>query len=476
MPQFQFVGSSFNARSKNFDAQRTVNMYLERATNGAAKYPAMLIGTPGLAVWANVDSSGGVRCVHRFSATGSYVVSGENVYRVNSDTTVQFIGTIPFANTPVSMADNGQVTVLVDGANGYVINHTTNAMTQITDPDFVGANFVVFLDGYFVFNKPGTGQFYITALYSTAIDQLDFATAEGSPDLLVSILADHRELWLFGETTTEVWFNSGNPDFPFERIQGAFIEHGIAAARSAAKLDNTVFWLGADDNGYGVVMKANGYQPERISNHAVEFAMQNYPTYTDAVAFTYQQEGHSFYVLNFPTADATWVYDAATGEWHERAWRDNSNALHRIRAANHMAFGGKNIVGDWQQGLLYEMSLDTFTDNGFLIPRIRRAPHLSADLKWQFFHKLQIDMETGVGNDAGAQGSDPKAMLRWSNDGGHTWSNEMWSSIGKIGEYRARAIWRRLGRGRDRVFEVTITDPVKVCIIGATAEVTVGSS
>lgn len=477
MAQFPFVGASYTARSKALDAQRCVNLYLEASESGPgpSKAAVALIGTPGLALWATL-AGGVVRGLLRFDATTAIAVCGPNVYRLTPAGAAVQIGTIADGTTPVSMASNGIVVMLVTGASGYIVSPASGTVAAITDPDFKGADVVDFIDGYFVFNQPGTGKFQSTNLYGTDIDGLDFATAEGAPDNLVSLIVDHRELWLFGEATTEVWFNSGNVDFPFERIQGALIEQGCAAARSVAKMDNTVYWLTADPRGQGMVQRAVSYQPQRISTHALEFAIASYPRIDDAVAYTYQQEGHSFYVLCFPTANKTWVFDAATSLWHERAWRNPADAsLNRHRAQCHMAFAGEHIVGDWGNGNLYRLDLGAYTDNGDPIPRIRACPHLWADYRWQFFGALQIDMETGVGLSSG-QGSDPQAMLRWSDDGGFTWSNERWARIGKIGERRARVRWRRLGKSRDRVFELTITDPVKVVILGASVDVVAGAA
>jgi hypothetical protein len=475
MAQFPFVGASYTARVKNLDAQQCVNLYPE--TGGpSSKNVAALIGTPGLSLWATL-AGGGIRGTLRFSSVLAVVVCGRNVYTVDTNGTGTLRGVISSLNTPVSMASNGQVVMIVTGPEGYVLDMTTFALTQINATAFIGADKVDFVDGYFVFNKPGTGQFQITQLYSTDIDDLAFATAEGSPDLLLSLIVDHRELWLFGENSTEVWFNSGNADFPFERIQGASIEQGCAAKYSVAKMDNRVFWLTADDRGQGMVMSATGYQPQRVSDHALEYAIGQMSTISDAVAYTYQQEGHSFYVLNFPTANQTWVYDAATNMWHQRAWRrPTDGSLNRHRSNCQMAFINENIVGDWENGNLYKLDLDTYTDNGDLIPRIRTCPHLSdPDYRWQVFDELRVDVRTGVGLTTG-QGSNPQAMLQWSNDGGYTWSSELWASMGKIGERQARVVWRRLGRGRDRVFRVTVTDPVAVAFVGAAVRVRVGSS
>lgn len=473
--QFPFVGPSYSARVKNLDAQQCINLYPEMA-GPTSKNVAALIGTPGLSLWTTL-AGGGIRGSLRFSAALAVVVCGPNVYTVDNAGVGTLRGTVSDLNTPVSMASNGQVVMIVTGPAGYALNPTTGSLTPIVNAAFTGADRVDFVDGYFVFNKPGTGQFQITGLYTTDIDLLDFATAEGSPDLLISLIVDHRELWLFGENSTEVYFNSGNSDFPFERIQGAFIEQGCAAKNSVAKMDNRVFWLTADDRGQGMVMSAVGYQPQRVSDHALEYAIGQMSVISDAVAYTYQQEGHAFYVLSFPTANQTWVLDASTNQWHQRAWRNPAdNSMNRHRSNCHMAFVNENIVGDWETGKLYRLDLDVFTDNGDPIARVRTCPHVSdPDYRWQVFDALQVDMQTGVGLTTG-QGSDPKAMLQWSTDGGYSWSNEIWAPIGKLGERRTRVTWRRLGRSRDRVFKVTITDPVRVAIVGASVRVRVGES
>lgn len=468
-----FIGGTYLSRSRNFDSQRAINLFPEASGSGQSKNIAMLIGTPGLVLFSAL-AGGGVRGTLRFNAAQSFVVVGGNVYSVDVNGAGTLIGTIINRTTPVSMASNGITIMVVTGPEGYVI--TPNAVpvastvVQITNPAFTGADKVDYADGYFVFNKPGTGQFQITGLLANTIDPLDFATAEGAPDLLLSLIVNLREIWLFGTGSTEIFFDSGNPDFPFERIQGAFIEQGCAAAFSPAKLDGSVAWLTANDRGQGMCVKAVGYQPQRISTHAEEFAWAQYARIDDAIGYSYQQEGHSFYVITFPTGNATWVYDSSTQLWHERAWRNPVDAsLNRHRSNCQMAFANKIIVGDWQNGNLYSLSLDAYDDNGAILPAIRQAPHFStADNTWMIFDRFWIDMETGVGLSTG-QGSDPMVMISWSDDGGHTFPNEVWVSAGPIGKYRARAVVRRAGKSRDRVWRVTITDPVKRVLIGAGA-------
>jgi hypothetical protein len=370
------------------------------------------------------------------------------------------------------MSDNG--TQLFVAANGpsYIYNATTNVFAPITDPDFPGAVTVGFLDGYFVFNEPNSQKVWVTSLLDgLSVDPLDFASAEGSPDGLISLIVDHREAWLFGTNSVEVWYDAGNADFPLQRIQGAFNEIGCIAPYSVAKLDNSLFWLGADARGRGVVYRANGYTGQRVSTHAVEWQIQQYGNLSDALAYTYQQDGHSFYVLIFPTANTTWVYDAATQAWHERAgWNNGSFTRHRSNCQ--MAFNSEVIVGDFENGNIYAFDLDDYSDNGQIqkwLRSWRALPTGQNNLKRTAHHSLQLDVETGVGLNVG-QGSDPEVMLRWSDDGGHTWSNYHTASIGKIGEYYRRVFWRRLGmtlKLRDRVYELSMTDPVKVAIMGA---------
>lgn len=466
-----FIGPSYQLRSVNIDCQRSVNLYPEKHELGTGKEQEAfsLHGTPGLLLKLTLAQSP-VRALYTASNGNVYAVGGNKLYSINSSFEATERGTLSTSSGEVSIADNGIDMVLVDGANGYYFTFGNSTFNTITDDDFLGANIVQYQDGYFIFNKPNSGQFYISGLNSTSIDPLDFALSEGNPDNLVGHISVHRELWMFNEKTTEVFFNSGNADFPFERLEGGFIEHGCAARFSIAKMNNTVFWLGKSETGTGIIYMANGYSPQRISTHAVEQAIQGYSDFSDAKAFCYQQEGHAFYVINFPTADTTWVYDTSTGAWHERTYT-NDGVQERHRADVYSFGHDTHLVGDYENGKIYAFSLSTYDDDGEPITRLRVAPHITAGLARVTFHKFQLDMETGVGLDGITQGTDPQAMLQFSDDGGHKWSNEKWVSFGSIGARRARAIWRRLGLSRDRVFKIKITDPVKVVLIGAEIDV-----
>jgi len=382
----------------------------------------------------------------------------------------------------------------------YALNFST---MPSTDGAFSGATSVDIVDNYFVYNRPGTQQFGASNPLSPISQGLSFSSKDGAPDNLVSLIVDHREIYLMGETSSEVWVDVGTFPFPFQRIPGTSTQHGIAARASVYRLGNSFAYLSRNNRGQAMIMQMNGYTPTRISNHAVEQTLVG-KYVDDALAWTYQQEGHECYVITFPTLDLTWVYDATTTMWHKWLAVDTLNVFHRHRGNCCAVFNGQVLVGDYQNGIIYLLDPDNYTDNGNEIRRVRRAPHIVTDLQRQYLQELQIQFQPGVGLTGYSQssfspvnavagigiagiavagtgivqtvGSNPQAMLRWSNDGGSTWSNEHWTSIGQTGKYNNRAIWRRLGWSRDRVFEVVVTDPIKAVIISANLKAEAGES
>ena len=472
--QTPILGASYVARSVNAADNRLVNLFPEATADGG-KTAGFFNRAPGLKFQQTIGT-GPIRALWAHQTNGSdfYVVSGTEFYKVTGLTaTPTLLGTVT-GTGPVSIADNGTQIFLACNPDGFIYNEVTNVFAKITDPDFAGAVTVGYLDGYFVFNEPNSQKVWVTELLDgTSVDPLDFASAEGSPDGLVAINVDHREAWLFGTDSIEVWYDAGLADFPLTRIQGAFNEIGCVAAFSIAKLDNALFWLGTDARGQGIVYRANGYTGVRVSTHAIEYAIAQYGNLADAVAYTYQQEGHAFYVLTFPTGNATWVYDVSTQAWHERAgWNTSLGEFTRHRSNCQCNFGGNTVVGDYENGNIYTLDLEVYADNGGIqkwLRSWRALPTGQNNLKRTAQHSLQLDCESGTGLVTG-QGSDPEIMLRFSDDGGHTWSNEHLSKMGKIGEYYRRVFWRRLGmtlKLRDRVYEISQTDPVKAVIMGA---------
>ena len=346
-----------------------------------------------------------------------------------------------------------------------------------TDGAFEGGGTVDITDNYFVYNKPNSQLWAASDLLSPLTDPLSFASKDGSPDDLVAIIVDRREVYLLGEMSSEVWIDSGGVPFPFTRIPGTSTQQGIAAKWSCARMGNSFAYVSKNNRGEAMIVRMNGYFPERISTHAVETTLVN-QNVSDALAWTYQLEGHEVYVVTFPSIGEnglTWAFDNTTGLWHKWLYRNPQNQFERHRGNCCAFFNQQVLVGDYENGKIYQVAREFYTDDGAPIRRIRRAPHITSDLQRQYFHELQIQFQPGVGLSSG-QGQDPQAMLRWSNDGGSTWSNEYWTSIGKQGKYQNRAIWRRLGWSRDKVFEVSITDPVKAVIISANLKAEAGEN
>ena len=473
-----FIGGTYVAASITQDTQECYNWYAEvdptkqQGERGViALYP-----TPGLLQQTQLSNVAEVRQV--FTATGGNIlltVAGNTLYSVNAAFTATAVGSLNTSSGPVGITDNGTTAMIVDGANRYSYVYSTGAFAILADGAFTAANRCDVVDNFIIYNNPNTNKWGCTNASSIVSDALNVGAKDGAPDNLVTLIVNQRQVYLLGERTTEAWIDTGAFPFPFQRIPGTSAQTGVAAAFSLARLGGSFAWLGKDDRGQGIILQMNGYQPQRISTYAVETAINSYTTINDARAYSYQQNGHEFYVLNFPTADTTWVYDLSTQLWHKRAWRDNNNVLHRHRGNCACTFAGKVIVGDYQNGILYSYSLSNYTDNGATIPCIRRARHFTQDLRHVYYHDLQLQFQPGVGLQSG-QGSDPQAMLRWSDDGGFTWSNEHWVSIGKVGKYKNRAIWRRLGESRDRIFEVQVSDPVFRALVSAEMNATVGAT
>jgi Phage stabilisation protein len=361
----------------------------------------------------------------------------------------------------------------------YALNWT---VLPSSDGAFTGGETCDIVDNYFVYNRPSSQQWGASGVLSPISGNTSFSSKDGSPDNLVALIVDHREVYLMGESSSEVWTDVGGNPFPFQRIPGTNTQHGIAAKFSVARFGDSFCYVSRNNRGQAQIMQMKGYVPTRISNHAVENSITNQYV-DDAIAWTYQLEGHECYVVSFPTLELTWAYDLASGMWHKWLYTNNDGTYTRHRGNCCAVFQGLVLVGDYQDGSIYEIDKNNYTDNGQYTRRLRRAPHLVTDLQRQYFDELQIQFQPGVGltgittplnNEV--VGADPQAMLRWSNDGGSTWSKEYWTSIGKIGKYKNRAIWRRLGMARDRVFEVVVNDPINAVIISANLKATAGEN
>jgi len=459
------AGGAYQTFSKNINAQECVNFFTHIDQEGSSS-KLSLRGTPGLKVWCDTDEYASIRGMIRMSEA-IYAVIGYKVFRVtDSGSDTECTGTLETSHGTVSMAQNGTQVMIVDGENGYIVVDTT--ITKITDESFFSFPTVVTeQDGYFLVAFKGSGNVQISDLNDgTSWDSTIYVSPSGNPDDAISCISDHRDLFVFGERSIEVYYNSGN-DIPFTRKPGAFQEVGIGSIHSPYKLDNTVFFLTDKIQ----VARFQGYNPTIISTRAIEYQMAQDSDISNAIGIGITIEGNAFYILT--TSNNTWAYNAATNFWHKLAsYPEPFNNRWRGNCADYL--GTKWIVGDYNNGILYELDFDTFTDNSEPIVRRRVTPGIRQEGKDMFHHSLEIFFEAGVGLDAGVQGSDPIAMLRYSDDGGHTWSYELWRSVGKIGVYKQRAMWNRLGASRHRHYEINVSDPVKWVILDANLEVELG--
>lgn len=452
-------GIGLQGKTLNVSAQRRVNLYLEfRPEDDGVRIVAH--GTPGLTLFCDFGDTP-PRGVH---VVGSllYVVHRGTFWEVNNAGVATNRGSLLTTTGRVYFADNGTTIMVVDGTYGYTFNTSTpgTPLAQILSVNFPTPSSVTWQDQYFIVSKASSGRFYISASGDpTTWSALDFATAEGNPDNLVRIIADHGELMPLGDVTTEFWGNSGAADFPYVRLGSAVVEWGLAAPESLAKFDSSLMFLGRNRMGECQVVLLNGYTPQNVGSQDFLDAINKYATVNDATAFSYMNNGHAFYQINFPTAGKSWLYDGATKAWSEL--QDSTGGRHR---ANMGAFFINNmVVADYSNGKIYRLDKTSYTDNGASIPRRIISRHIYSDV-YQPIAQLWIDMEYGVGLATG-QGSDPQVCLRISEDRGHNWSNEIWRSFGKIGDFKQQALWNRLGSAYSWTFELSITDPVKVAIL-----------
>lgn len=483
------IGGMYKTDSIIANAQRCINLYPEsNAEFSQSPVQVTTYLTPGLTLLMTGPEEAPVRCNYLSSKGELYSVIGSTIYYISPSWNAQKIGVISSGTTPVSMVDNGSVIVVVDGTpNGYAIDMVSRRFGHIVSDAFYGADRVDYVDTYFIFNRPGTNQFYISLSQvnytmltdGSAFDSLDIAAKTGYPDPLSGLIVMHRELWLIGTLKTEIWYNSGSADFTFQPIPGAFVEHGCAATHSIAAQDLFTYWLSEDLQGQRIVVEGNAYQAKRISTYAIEAELAKYGTVSDAIGFTYQQKGHTFYVLIFPSANKSWAYDISTGLWHERCYTDDEGNLNRIRANCCAAAYGKIVVGDWENGNLYALDTEAYTDNGQPISRIRAFPHVVDELERVYYTNFIADMEVG-NNDGSVDGSTflnpPVVSLQWSDNRGVSYGTKIQQSLGDAGRYLTVLQWNRLGYARDRVFELSWSAPCKTALQGAFIQMIKGQS
>lgn len=431
--------------------------------------------------------------LYRASDGQGYCCIGSGIYRINIDWSLTLLGNIGSSSgNPVRAIDNGGTILIVDGSTqGWEIDVATQAFALVVDASgtFTGANLVAILDTYVLWNIPETVFFGSTLSNTISFDPLYFAGKVGYPDDLVGLCVNRHEIILFGSLKTEIWYNAGNPTFPFAQLPGAYIEHGCIAPYTIQSMDIQTYWLAQDLQGKTIVLALKGYDVRRVSNHALENALQQIPNVSDAFAYTYQQGGHYFYVLTFPSGDQTWVYDASLekdGEmaWHQRGWTDVNGVIHRERANCAAFINGKNIVGDWENGDIYILDQDKYTDDlhgtpgpitfikGF--PHLLQAPNGQGQMVPTDFRRVQYtsfmaDMQCGEAP-LDINGNPAQVTMRVSRNRGKTYEPAMLQSVGSPGQFATVPLWRRIGLARDIVFEIEHSIPAPSALNGCFVE------
>ena len=474
--RIELISTPYDGKSVISSGQECVNLYAEindkdpQAPAKVTYYPM-----PGSVLYSDPNFERNARGSYRTSIGTGYYVVGPNVYFLNSSGVLIFIGAIADIASQIIFADNGIVCVMVDGVNGYVIDLQTNALGIITDPNFYGADYVAQLDTFFIFNYPDTNLWYISVSNADYIqltttggfDPLDIAAKSGFNDPIVGIITVHGELWLIGDLTTEVWIGTGAADFYFQRQQGAYINHGCAAQYSIATIDVLVCFIMQDQQGNGIIVQGQGYDITEISTPRVVSEIKKYSTIEDAIGFCFQIEDHAYYALVFPTASKGWVYDFKSKQWAEWNWVDDNGNFLRPRANCCMFINGVNLVGDWENGRLLKLDINTYTDDGQPLVWVRTFPHMVNNNNKVTYLSFQADLQPGTIED---QTDDPQISLSWSDNKGVSYGNPVLQSIGMTGGYTVVPKWSRLGQARDRVFKLSCSANAKQSLNGGFIE------
>lgn len=571
MSRFGFCGPSYTSQSVNADCQRCLNRYPEFIESQEGRTAIALYPRPGL---GGGSSGNGIAIPNEVSIPGLFPQNGRlfavgafitEIFRNN--TTMQY-GALNPSVGGVSIAANQNQLLICSNGNLYVLNLLTNAVITVNMAQFNGPiAYVEFCDSFFLAVQQNSQNFYTSNLLDGTLwqavnaEQISFI-----PDFITGLKVSHRDIWIYGSKNSIVYQNSGAALAPFVPISGGFVEQGNIGFGSPVRLDNSLFWIGQDERGALIGWRANAYTPQRVSNHAIEYAWQQYSVVSDVISYACQFNGHPWWVVYFPTANATWVYDVATQMWHEWDYLDPKLGPMAHRSQCHAFAFNAHWVGDYNSGTVYQMSQSFNTDFGTPIRRLRRAPAISNELEYMFHHELTLDIEPGLGpmpplaglanptqfilqspngslyglgvtdagaltitpgvtgtpqtlllNDnannpttswqitvtnsgvivpvsttfsasnpnnlqmvsasgakawlleitsapalqtisAGTIARGPQVYLRWSDDGGHTWSSEYARDAGQAGKFRTRIVWRRLGKARNRVYEVTDSD------------------
>ena len=445
LTQIPFAISSGSAYSQKNNNSLLLNMYPTIEEEGG-KSSFILMNTCGLELITELPKQ--IIGIYEFLDV-IYIATIEKLYSY-IDSTLTEIGEVSFENRSKAIfSDNGTSLVVVAG-NGYYYTPGTDTFGTMEQEGWYSSDTVAYMDGYFIFNRSGTGQFFITELFSVVINPIDWATAEAAPDDTVGVAIASRQLWLIGQKTSEIWYDSGDPAFPFTRISGAVNDIGCVEHKTISTVKSSVIFVGEDFKVYA----SSGYALEPISTPAIERELSRADV-TDLIAFSYSEEGHWFYCLSL-NGNKTFVYDFNTAKWHNRESAGQNNWI--INGAYNLLNNGKPIgYGDTK---LYSMSIDFLTENGVPIKREAITLPVNKTVNRIRIHEAQLDMEVGFTD------NNATVRLQISKDGGKTWSNFHEAYTGNTGENRTRVKWDRLGQVRDCIFKVTIFEDIPIRLIG----------
>ena len=453
---------SYETRSKPASPSKLVNCFPEALPEGG-KGPVALTRAPGITAWTTVGSGPikGMYASFVNFASGAldrlYVVSGSELYSVDVAGATTLLGDV---GTPVNIDIDSNVDSVVVVNEPHAFYYDGATFAEILDDDFTsrGAGDVEFLDNFLLFREPDSGRFFGSEYGSTTdYNALNFAVADSNPDNMNGMKAAHRQLVTFGVESGEIYENTGVAGFPFERnINGTF-EEGCHNSKTVVLLDNLLYWV-ADDL---TVRRLQGITPTRISTHAID---QKLEAETVDSAFGYDQEGHFFYVVK--TSGGSYTYDITAGKWAQRQTYGNDNWTieHSVRWAS------KVLVGDGSSNKIGYLDFSSYEDWGATQRMEWTYMPVFAAGQRAFHNRFEVVMEAGVGLTTG-QGSDPKIMLQYSDDGGKTFVSMPDRSIGALGNPHVRAVWHNLGSSRQRVYRCAVSDPVQITVTNTLLEV-----
>ena len=464
--QWGFCGQTYVAQSPNIDCEEAINCYCEKSEGSAAKTPLALLHTPGRKIFAQLPESWVPSIASENGRTFAACANLWELGGIGSPTNRGSLGVTPIK--PSQIKFNETQALIMNNGNLYVFTMATNALVAVNMAQFNGPVMQIeFLDGYFIALLENSHTFQVSALKDgTTWGGLDIATISLSPDNIVSMKVDHRVLWFQSSKKSFGYYNVGAGAPPFIPIQDAVVENGAGVTFATVQLDNSIMYLDQDERGYMVARRLSGYTPQRISNHSVETAWQGYSKVTDAVGWTYQADGHSFWNIWFQTANVTWTFDVSTGLWHKRLfWDQISGKYIADRAMSHTFNFGMHLVGDWASGNVYQLSNAIYTDFDNPIRGLRRCPLPTKENEWIYTASVEIDVECGIAPqppllDGNGNPRPPQLMMRFSRDAAKNWGNTWLIPCGFSGETTKRARKVMLGRARRPVLEVAWTDPI----------------